>query len=522
MTIDVLLARAAARWGDRPALSDGTRSLSYATVDARVTQLSAGLRSTGLSTGDRVGILMRNRPEAIEALFAAFRAGLVAVPINARLHATEIGYIIDHAGCTALLYGPDLDASVSRADVAVRIGPDEYEAFLAAGGAAPRLVVPDEAPAWLFYTSGTTGRPKGATLTHRNLLRMVMACLADMTGYQPTDVVLHAAPLSHGAGLYALAAIARGSGNLIPPLASFEARQVLEIIERERVSVLSFITPTMLLRLLDELDATRYDISSMRSIVYGGGPAYVPDLQRAVTRFGPIVTQLYGQGESPMTITYLPSEDHLDEDAVGSVGVPHPDVEVQLLDDRARPVPVGASGEVCVRGDVVMAGYWRDTLATAEAIRSGWLHTGDIGRFDDRGYLHLLDRKKDIIISGGSNIYPREVEDVLLQHPGVASVAVFGIPDRAWGESVYAAVVRAPGTAVDANELIEFCRTRIATYKKPKGVLFIDTLPVSPVGKVLKSQLRELVVGPMDKPIGAVETEASRAVPEGTARRNDD
>lgn len=492
MNVSTLLTRSATRFPDNVALKNDRVETTYRDFDHRVSRLAASIRLAGLQEGSRVAILMRNRPEFLEVLFATFRAGLVAIPIGSRLRRGEIEFIVSHSGCEAIFHGSEVELPANPRANFLTIGPSDYEAFLGSGSVRPMSDQPVESgsPAWLFYTSGTTGQPKGAVLTHGNLVRMVMACLADIADYRPDDVVLHAAPLSHGAGLHSLAAVARSSTHLVPEWSSFDPGEVLRIVNSARVSVISFLTPTMIFRLVGGVNARTSRKLALRLIVYGGGPAYAEDMRRAVDVLGPVFVQLYGQGESPMTITYLPREDHLSEDRLNTVGIPHPDLEVTILDDRDQPLPAGVAGEVCVRGDVIMSGYWADPEATAAALRGGWLRTGDIGSFDRRGYLRLLDRKKELIISGGANIYPREVEDVLLLHPAVKAVAVVGLPDRYWGETVHAVVVTHPDISVDPRELIEFCRGQIASYKKPHSVEFVSELPVSGVGKVLKRELR--------------------------------
>jgi acyl-CoA synthetase (AMP-forming)/AMP-acid ligase II len=494
MNVATLLARAARLSPDAPALGDGTSQVTYGELDNRVSRLADGLTGQGLEFGDRVAILMANRPEVLEALYACFRAGLVAVPINARLHPEEVRYIVSQAGARAVVADPEHGASGgdSGANFVIGTGRD-YEGLISDGD--PRFVgrdVTTDSPAWLFYTSGTTGRPKGATLSHGNLVEMVMSCLANVTDYRASDTVLHAAPLTHGAGLYALAGITRGAFHLVPPSSPFDPLVMLDIVARLRVTVLSFLTPTMVRLLLDAADVGAPDIRSLRAIVYGGGPMYAEDLRRAQAAFGLILTQIYGLGETPMTVTYLPHSIPAQEgQQLASVGTAHPNVELRLLDEAGAEVPVGAMGEVCVRSGAVMLGYWNDPEATQEALKEGWLHTGDLGRLDESGYLYLLDRKKDLIVSGGANIYPREIEEVLIAHPGVASVAVIGVPDRHWGESVHAVVVTEPGVSLTAAELIAFCQSRIASYKKPRTVDFVTEIPVSNYGKVLKRDLRE-------------------------------
>ena len=445
---------------------------------------------------------MRNNPEYAVALFGILRAGLVVVPVNAKLHARELAFILGNAECAALVFGEEHAAQVesalaeARPRLLVRVGAGTqgvpFEELLAAGH--PSFSDADVQPgdlAWLFYTSGTTGFPKGAMLTHRNLVAMTVSCLADVCSFQPEDVVLHAAPLSHGSGLYLLAMVARGADNLISHRPHFDPADVLATVERERVTVLGFVAPTMIVMLLDAPGS--YDTSSLRRIVYGGAPIHAEHAREAARRFGPVLCQIYGQGEAPMTISYLRPEDHalaLDAEIVPA-GIPRSDVELRLVGDDGSEVSRGQEGEVAVRGDVVMAGYWRDEEATARSLRDGWLHTGDIGRLDERGFLLLLDRKHDMIISGGSNIYPREVEEALTQHAAVREACVFGLPDRLWGESVAAAVVVRAGATVTADELVAHCRAVLAGFKKPKAVHFVDELPKNAYGKVLRRELKE-------------------------------
>lgn len=494
MNLATLLTRAARLSPEAPALSDGSSHVTYGELDVRVSRLADALVQHGLELGDRIAIFMSNRPELLEALMACFRAGLVAVPINARLHPDEVRYIVARSEARAIIAGPEqmTIAQDSGANLVIGAGRG-YEDAISFGD--PRFAdrdVRNDAPAWLFYTSGTTGRPKGATLSHGNLVEMVMACLADVTDYRASDTVLHAAPLTHGAGLYALAGIARGAFHLVPPSPPFEPAATLDLIARMRVTVISFLTPTMVRLLLDPTTGREPDIRSLRAIVYGGGPMYAEDLRRAQATFGPILTQIYGLGETPMTITYLPPSGSTPEaEQLVSVGRAHPNVDLRLVDETGAPVPIGAMGEVCARSAAVMLGYWRDVDATEEVLKDGWLHTGDLGRLDEAGFLYLLDRKKDLIVSGGSNIYPREVEEVLIAYPGVDAVAVIGVPDRHWGESVHAVVVPTPGAQITDSELIAFCQTRIASYKKPRTIEFVRELPVSGYGKVLKRELRE-------------------------------
>ena len=483
-----------------PALTFGPRTLSYGELGERSRRLGHALRSTaGLAIGDRVAILMENRGEFLEVLFACWAAGLCAVPVNAKLHPKEVAHILSDSGARALFTTDSLiegladalprDASAPFVCVA---GSAAYEA-LAAG---PMIDCVDVAPtdiAWLFYTSGTTGRPKGAMLSHRNLLFMSMAYYADIERVDPGDVKLHAAPLSHGSGLYGLPHLFAGGHQVILP--GFEPADVLQAFARYR-NVTMFAAPTMITRLVQTAGSPG-EAGGLRTLYYGGGPMYVSDLVKALDRFGPRLYQLFGQGESPMTITGLSHRDHVGDRGpahlarLGSCGTARTGVEVRVVDEAGRGLPPGELGEVITRSDCVMAGYWNNPAASASALREGWLWTGDVGSMDDSGCLTLRDRSKDMIISGGSNIYPREIEEVLLRHPAVLECSVVGRPHPDWGEEVLAFIVSRPGAAVSGHDLDELCLNNIARFKRPKGYRFVDALPKNNYGKVLKTSLRQ-------------------------------
>ncbi len=494
---------------DVAALADGERvHADWATFAARAAGAAAGLRDVfGLSPGDRVAIVMRNRPEYLEALFAIWHAGLVVVPVNARLHRDEIAYILDDSGAAVVVTDEDhatdvesLLGTVASLRAAV-VAPGERWDRLAASSPARLVGRQPQDPAWLFYTSGTTGRPKGATLTHRNLLTMSLSYFADIDAVTPDDCILHAAPLSHGAGLYGLPHVARGAVSVVPRSGGVDGEEIAALLGRWP-GMSFFAAPTMVKRLTGDPAIAAGDLSHLKTIIYGGAPMYLADLEDALGVFGPRLAQIYGQGETPMTITALSKADHADRDhpewrdRMQSVGLARTDVEVRVVDADDRELPAGDIGEVVVRGDVVMAGYWQQPDATAEALRGGWLHTGDVGSFDDDGYLTLRDRSKDLIISGGMNVYPREVEEALLRHAGVRAAAVVGRPDPEWGEAVVAFVVAADGTAPPAvDELDRTCLDHIARFKRPKDYRFVDALPTNNYGKVVKRELRDLLRG---------------------------
>ena len=502
MNLATWVERNGRRRREEPALAVGEQvHATWSQFAERVAAAAAGMRDLGLSPGDRVAIVMRNRPEYLEAQFAAWHAGLVAVPVNARLHRDEIAYVLDHSG-TRLVFTDEehvddvepLRDTIDTLETTVVIPGPQWDRLTSAAP-MPLLDRGRDDAAWLFYTSGTTGRPKGATLTHGNLLMASLSYYADIGPVAAPDCVLHAAPLSHGSGLYGLPHVAKGAASVFPASGALDGAELLTLLARWP-GMSFFAAPIMVKRLAADPALSGADLSGLKTIIYGGAPMYLSDLEAALETFGPRLTQIYGQGETPMTITGLSLADHADRDhprwqaRIQSVGFPRTDVEVRVVDEDDRELPPGEAGEVVVRGGVVMAGYWEQPEESAATLRSGWLHTGDVGSFDDDGFLTLHDRSKDLIISGGMNIYPREVEEALMTHPGVQSVAVVGRRDPEWGEAVVAFVV-ADQSALTAADLDRTCIERIARYKRPKEYHFVDALPTNNYGKVLKRELRE-------------------------------
>ncbi|MEO8304767.1 MAG: AMP-binding protein [Betaproteobacteria bacterium] len=499
MNIARLLARSGATHPDAIAIGVGRADLAtYRELAARVARLARAMRDgLGLQPGARVALAMRNCPEFLLVLFATWHAGLCAVPLNFRLHRQEIRYILDNAGAQICFVTDDLASALDGMEREVDslrhvVGTgDALFAGLVDAGAQPMACVdvhPDE-PAWIFYTSGTTGRPKGATLTHRNLGFMTQAYFADIDTIGPGDAMLHPAALSHGAGLYALPSIAQAGRQVICEEVSFDPAEVLDLIVCHR-NVSFFAAPTMLKRLTLAAQAGGANTANLRTIVYGGGPMYVEDLRSSLAVLGPRLAQIFGQGETPMTITALGRNDHR-EAVLHTCGVARTLVDVRVVDESDREVATGETGEIVTRSDCVMSGYWNNPQASADALRGGWLHTGDLGSLDERGYLTLKDRAKDLLISGGSNIYPREIEEVLLRHEQVLEASVVGRPHPDWGEEPVAFVVPRPGATVVAAELDRLCLGAIARYKRPRTYYFVDSLPKNNYGKVLKTALRE-------------------------------
>jgi long-chain acyl-CoA synthetase len=489
-----------------PAVSLGERLVwRYAGLHERAARLAGGLRALeGMVPGDRIAMAMKNCPEYIELMWAAWHAGLCIVPMNAKLHPKEFAFILENCGVRCCFTTPDVTASLAQelagtgsATRIVEVGSPDYAALCGADRYPMQAASPD-APAWLFYTSGTTGRPKGATLTHGSLLAMVLRYYADVDAVGVTDTMIHTAPLSHASGLYSMPHIAKGSHQVIPASQGFDPPEFFGLLDLYR-NVTFFCAPTMVTRLMNDPGVRTADIGSIKTLFYGGAPMYLENLRTALSVFGPRLWQGYGQGETPNTITCLSKAMHVDdghprfEARLASVGVARTGVEVRIVDEQGRDLAPGEVGEIICRSDVTMTGYWNNPEATRKAIRDGWLWTGDMGTFDEDGFLTLKDRSKDVIISGGSNIYPREVEEVLLLHPDVLETSVVGAPHADWGEEVVAFVVPKPGRTLDEPALDALCLDHIARFKRPKRYVVLAELPKSSYGKVLKTELRKLM-----------------------------
>jgi len=489
-----LIDRAAKVAAERPAIGHGSRvMLSFAALEDQATRLAGYLiHRLGLVPQDRVALIASNSPEFVVMLAACWRAGLTPVPMNARLHEREFAFMLDHSGAKVVFTTPDLSTTARAATT-----PDVVE-VLETGTRAfadalryERYSGPMPSPedlAWLFYTSGTTGQPKGAMLTHRNVIAMGASYFIDIDQITPNDCILHAAPMSHGSGLYIVPHLMAMAAQVVPESAGFDPAEILSLLP-DWQGMSMFASPTIVNRFAHFGATATTDLSPLKTIIYGGAPMHASDVEAALDVIGPRLAQLYGQGESPMCITGLSKRWYADRthprwrDIIGSVGFPQSVVEVRTDE----------SGEVLVKGETVMRGYWRDNTASDDALRDGWLRTGDIGHFDTDGFLRLMDRSKDLIISGGSNIYPREVEDVLLDHSAISEVSVVGAPDHDWGEIVVAFVVTREGMPIPEAELDALCRERIARFKRPKRYIQRTELPKSAYGKILKRELRTLL-----------------------------
>ncbi|MEQ9693774.1 AMP-binding protein [Shimia sp. SDUM112013] len=497
MNLALWLERVAAVTPERDAIFLGKeRTATYGAFHERALRVAAWLVGQGIGPGDRVGLFMKNVPEYLVAQYGVWAAGGVVVPINAKLHGREAAWILDNAGASLCFTSKGLHEGLSAVSEVpcLDVTSEGWQGILAtppAHGIVPRSA---DDLSWLFYTSGTTGRPKGVMITNRMLHAMALSYFADVDEVTPDDTALYAAPMSHGAGIYNLMHVLKGARHVLPASGGFDEAEIFDLA-RHHGRVHMFCAPTMVKRMTEVAKQTGQDGAGLRTIVYGGGPMYVADITEAVAHFGPIFVQIYGQGECPMCITALSRGDVADRNhpdwqaRLASVGRAQSVVELAIGDENGVPQPAGTVGEIMARGDAVMPGYWNNPEASAKTIRDGWLMTGDMGTLSADGYLTLKDRSKDLIISGGTNIYPREVEEALLLHPDVVEVSVVGRPHLEWGEDVVAFVV-CRGT-LDPAALDAHCLDHIARFKRPKAYFALHELPKNNYGKVLKTELRK-------------------------------
>lgn len=501
----IWLERAAALYPGAPALLIGNRLVAnYREFARRAASMAAALRRDhGILPGDRVAVFMANRIDYLDVLYATWFAGAVVVPINAKLHPKEVAWMLENSEAKLVISAGTLSADLAPliAGGPTRLLDADSAVFAALYRAAPLdhpLRRERDDLAWLFYTSGTTGKPKGVMITNANIEAMVLSYFVDVDAVEHEDAILYAAPMSHGAGLYNFMFVIRGARHIVPQSAGFDAPEIAALAQ-ELGGISMFAAPTMVRRMVADARARGYRGDGLKTIVYGGGPMYVADIIEAVEVLGPRFAQIYGQGESPMTITALSRQLVADRNhpnwqrRLGSVGRAQSCVEVIVADETGRECPRGVIGEILVAGAPVMKGYWRDEEASRQTIREGWLWTGDMGLMDEDGFVTLHDRSKDVVISGGTNIYPREVEEALLTHPAVAQVSVVGAADPEWGEIVVAFIVLEEGQAAAAEVLDAHCTTTIARFKRPKRYIFLPDLPKNAYGKVLKTELRGML-----------------------------
>lgn len=482
MQIGALIRKAGLQYKDLPCLREADRLLSFAEFDAATDRLGNALLALGLAPGDRVGVLMPNSIDCLIAYYALAKSGLVRVSLNVRDTFSDLQYKIGHSGARGLIHATEHDFAADFV-----IGQARLSELIAGGGAAPCAVDRDpEAPYRLGYTGGTTGKPKAVTLTERGEMAELSSFLMDLTPeISMQDTFLHAAPIAHASGAFFLPALVRGAGSVIMP--KFDPAGFLDMTVQEDANM-TFLVPTMLAMILEQEGLERMK-GRYKRICYGASPISPSVLARGEQAFGRVFAQTYGQAESPMVITCLQPEDH---DRQGSCGRPYTVAEVAVFDDDDNPLSPGEEGEIVCRGPQLMARYWDNPDATEKAFRNGWLHTGDVGRMDDDGFFYILDRKNDMLISGGFNVYPREVEDALLGFEGVVEAAVIGIPDETWGDRVHAVVAGREG--LDTDALLAHARGVLPKYKAPKSIDLWPDLPKSGANKILRREVRETVL----------------------------
>ncbi|HET7038187.1 MAG TPA: long-chain-fatty-acid--CoA ligase [Thermomicrobiaceae bacterium] len=508
MLLEQMLQRSARLWPEKMAAIDGEWRLTYGQFAERVDRLANALIGLGLAPGERVGVLMLNSFRYLELYYAVSLAGGVIVPLNTRLAIPELSFMLDDCGARLLVAGPEfsdaarriqaecpsLQALILADDGDAPAGMHAYEHLLAAAGPArPEIAKHDSDAAGIFYTGGTTGRPKGVMLTHRNLVDNAYRAIMHV-GYQGDDTYLHAAPMFHladGASTFAITAI----GGTHAHIRAFDPPAVLATLEREQVTSV-LLVPTMINALVNCPDSASCDLSRLRRVVYGASPIAESTLRRGMEFFGCAFIQGFGMTEVAPILTILSEADHrlgLSErpQLLRSAGQAGIGIDLRVVDDDDRDLPPGVVGEVIARGDNVMLGYWQRPEETAAALRGGCYHSGDLATMDEEGYVYIVDRKKDMIVSGGENVYSIEVENALANHPAVLECAVIGVPDDRWGEAVLAVVVPRPGRQPEHEELIDHCRRQIAGYKVPRAIVLADSLPKSGAGKILKREIRE-------------------------------
>ncbi|MGN6551329.1 MAG: acyl-CoA synthetase [Pararhizobium sp.] len=502
------LTRSARRLPNRTALAYGGRTWTWSAFDARVSAMAAALRERfDVRKGDRILVQSYNCNQMFESMFACFRLGAVWVPTNFRQTPAEVAFLAEASRAKGMIchaafpeHAAACAASESPPAFTIAIGEagfgDSYDAVVTAflDRPMPNAAVDRDDPCWFFFTSGTTGRPKAAVLTHGQMSYVVTNHLCDlMPGTTPDDASIVVAPLSHGAGIHQLSQVAAGATTVLPGSERFDVAEVWSLVERWRVSNM-FTVPTIVKRLIEHPSVDTVDRSSLRYVVYAGAPMYREDQKRALARLGPVIVQYFGLGEVTGNVTVLPPYEHDAEDKpttrIGTCGFERTGMEVSIQDESGTILPAHVTGEICVTGPGVFAGYYRNPEANAKAFRDGWFRTGDLGHLDDEGYLYITGRASDMYISGGSNIYPREIEEKILAHPAISEVAVLGVPDSSWGEVGIAVCVTADGASVAEAEVAAFLEGKIARYKMPKRFVYFEEMPKSAYGKLTKKLVR--------------------------------
>ena len=507
MNLANFLHQAARRHRNEIGFVWGGATWTWGDLARRVDAMAAALIAKGIGKGDRVLVQSKNCNQMFESMFACFQLGAIWVPANFRQTPDEVAYLAQSSGASALICHRDFPehvAAVRETAPGIRsvisIGSsefgEEYDALVArySGESVPMATVEHDDPCWFFFTSGTTGRPKAAVLTHGQMAFVVTNHLCDlMPGTTHQDASLVVAPLSHGAGVHQLTQVARGVKTVLLSSERFDSDEAWKLVEQWRITNL-FTVPTIVKLLTEHPSVDRHDHSSLRYVIYAGAPMYREDQKHALRKLGKVLVQYFGLGEVTGNITVLPPALHESDDGpdvkIGTCGYERTAMQVSIQDEQGREVAAGETGEICVCGPAVFAGYYNNPDANAKAFRDGWFRTGDLGHVDEEGYLYITGRASDMYISGGSNVYPREIEEKILTHPAVAEVAILGVPDRTWGEVGVAVCVRRPQAEVGESELLAWMEGKVARYKIPKRVFFWEALPRSAYGKITKKDIR--------------------------------
>ncbi len=509
MNLATFLTQAARRHPGRPALACGDAVVSWRELESRVAALARALSQHGIGKGDRVLLHSRNNVELVVAMFAVFRLGAVWVPTNFRIAPDEAAYLAQASGAVAFLcqgefaeHAQAVAQAVPDLRLLVRIGQGDFGSAQVdelidshMGQPMPAADVQRDDPCWFFFTSGTTGRPKAAVLTHGQMAFVMTNHLCDlMPGTTEEDASLVVAPLSHGAGIHLITQVARAAVSILPEGNRFDPDDIWRLVQRWKVSNM-FTVPTIVKMLVEHPSVDAWDHSSLRYVIYAGAPMYREDQKRALDKLGKVLVQYFGLGEVTGNITVFPPRLHQSEDGpearIGTCGFERTGMQVQIQDDQGREVAPGATGEICVCGPAVFAGYYNNPQANAKSFRNGWFRTGDLGHMDEQGYVYITGRESDMYISGGSNIYPREIEEKTLAHPAIAEVAVLGVPDPVWGEVGVMVCVLREGHGLEEAELQGWLQDRLARYKLPRRIFFWDALPRSGYGKITKKLVRD-------------------------------
>jgi long-chain acyl-CoA synthetase len=505
MDVKTIINRYAEYYGDRTAVVCGDRRLTFKEINDRSIRLADGLAGLGVKKGDKVGTVLGNCPEYIEVMFAKHKIGAVDVILSPRISTADMEYQINDAGINTLIVGEEYIAQLPERSkipgvknfIAVSGTPAgwvEYEGLIEKGKAVEEdFEVDNSELGHIVYSSGTTGKPKGIMWRRDSYLLVARNILLDiLPNLNGNDIFLGLQPIYHAVSSFVLPCWIRGVTQVVTP--KFDAEIVFPLIEKEKVTVIKTI-PILINRYIVHKDIGNYDFSKIHSIIYGASPIATDKLRQAIGIFGQVFIQNYGQSEVPLTLTCLQKNEHIidgapeDVSRLASVGRPYTMVKLKIVDDFGKEVAQGMTGEIIVQSDHAMIGYLDRPEETAAKLKGGWIYTGDIGRIEN-GYVYLMDRKGEMIISGGLNIFPNEVEQVLYMHPAVQEASVFGVPDEKWQEAVKAVVVLKPGMTATENEIMEFCKQRLAGYKKPQSVDFMDSLPKNPQGKILRRELR--------------------------------